>query len=222
MTSGPGGSKFAPRMRTASEFNEHYSKPDPWGSSGAWYRDNALRRPLVDGRSVLELGCGEGHLTETVFCGARPVVGVDISQLAIDRAKARNLPHASFVVADFLDVSLAGFDVIAAIECFYYLADTEQDLFLAKLAREHRGPFILSCPIVGHVQHGRYFTHVGLMARLAAHGIAVGEFHNVSLYRPDGFSRIAAGLFVRLPGSHLALDFLPSRLIYQRLYIGEC
>jgi hypothetical protein len=56
------------------------------------------------------------------------------------------------------------------------------------------------------------------MARLAAHG----EFHNVSLYRPDGFSRIAAGLFVRLPGSHLALDFLPSRLIYQRLYIGKC
>jgi len=122
-------------------------------------------------------------------------MGVDISQLAIDRARARNLPYASFVVADFLDVSLAGFDVITAIECLYYLADSEQDLLLAKLAREHRGPFILSCPIVGDTQHGRYFTHDGLMARLAAHG----EFHNVSLYRPDGFSRIAAGLFVRLP-----------------------
>jgi SAM-dependent methyltransferase len=208
-------------MRTASEFNEYYSKPDPWGISRAWYRDNALRRciaPLIDGRAVFELGCGEGHLTETVFCGARSVMGVDISQLAIDRARARNLPYASFVVADFLDVSLAGFDVITAIECLYYLADSEQDLLLAKLAREHRGPFILSCPIVGDTQHGRYFTHDGLMARLAAHG----EFHNVSLYRPDGFSRIAAGLFVRLPGSHLALDFLPSRLIYQRLYIGKC
>jgi SAM-dependent methyltransferase len=212
-------------MRTASEFNEYYSKPDPWGISRAWYRDNALRRCIescIAGKSVLELGCGEGHLTETVLCGARSVMGVDISQLAIDRAKARNLPYANFVVADFLDISLADFDVIAAIECLYYLADTEQDLLLAKLKREHRGPFILSCPIVGHVQHGRYFTHDGLMTTLAAHGIDVAEFHNVSLYRPDGFSRIAAGLFVRIPGSHLALDFLPNRFIYQRLYIGKC
>ena len=149
-------------------------------------------------------------------------MGVDISQLAIDRAKVRNLRYASFVVADFLDVSLAGFDVIAAIECLYYLPDSEQDLLLAKLARQHRGLFILSCPIVGDVQHGRYFTHDGLMTKLAAHGIAVQEFHNVSLYRPNAFSRIAAGLFVRVPASHLALDLLPSRLIYQRLYIAKC
>jgi SAM-dependent methyltransferase len=212
-------------MRTASEFNEYYSKPDPWRITGAWYRDNALRRciaPLIDGRSVFELGCGEGHLTETVLCGARSVVGVDISQIAIERAKARHLPYASFVAADFLDVSLAGFDVIAAIECLYYLPDSEQDLLLAKLARQHRGLFILSCPIIGDVQHGSYFTHNGLMAKLAAHGIAVQEFHNVSPYRPNAVSRIAVGLFVRLPGSHLALDFLPSRLVYQRLYIGKC
>lgn len=136
-------------MRTASEFNEYYSKPDPWGISRAWYRDNALRRciaPLIDGRAVFELGCGEGHLTETVFCGARSVMGVDISQLAIDRARARNLPYASFVVADFLDVSLAGFDVITAIECLYYLADSEQDLLLAKLRARAPWPvhFVLS------------------------------------------------------------------------------
>jgi SAM-dependent methyltransferase len=212
-------------MRTASDFNKYYSKPDPWRISGAWYRDSALRHciaPLIAGKSVFELGCGEGHLTETVLCGARSVMGVDISQLAIDRTKTRNLPYASFVVADLLDASLADFDVIAAIECLYYLLDSEQDLLLAKLARQHHGLFILSCPIVGDVQHGRYFTHDALMAKLTAHGIAVQEFHNVSLYRPNAFSRIAAGLFVRLPGSHLALDFVPSRLIYQRLYIAKC
>ena len=89
-------------------------------------------------------------------------MGVDISQLAIERAKARNLPYATFVVADFLDLSLEGFEVTAAIECLYYLSEAEQDLLLAKLAREHRDPLLLSCPIVGHIQYGQYPTHDGL------------------------------------------------------------
>ena len=34
---------------------------------------------FIRGKSVLELGCGEGHLTQAVFYKARSVVGIDIS-----------------------------------------------------------------------------------------------------------------------------------------------
>src|SRR5262245_42933044 len=55
-----------PAMRTAADFNLYYATPDPWHISHARFRDKVLRRclrPFIRGKSVLELGCGEGHLT---------------------------------------------------------------------------------------------------------------------------------------------------------------
>ena len=57
-------------MRTAADFNLFYARPDPWQIEHAKFRDNILRTRLADlvrGRSVLELGCGEGHLTEAIL-----------------------------------------------------------------------------------------------------------------------------------------------------------
>src|SRR5712671_6727429 len=71
-----------PAMRTAADFNLYYTAPDPWHISHARFRDNVLRRclkPFIRDKSVLELGCGEGHLTHTIFSKARSVVGIDIS-----------------------------------------------------------------------------------------------------------------------------------------------
>jgi SAM-dependent methyltransferase len=77
----------------------------PVGVSRATFRDKILRNRLaefVHGTSVLELGCGEGHLTQVIFDDARSVTGVNISEIAISRAKALNLPNAKFEVGDFL------------------------------------------------------------------------------------------------------------------------
>ena len=95
-------------MRTAADFNLYYAAPDPWHISQARFRDNVLRRrlkPFIRDKSVLELGCGEGHLTQTIFSKARSVVGIDISDVAIARAKSLNLPNAIFESADFLQAS---------------------------------------------------------------------------------------------------------------------
>src|ERR1700761_3051702 len=57
-------------MRTAADFNLYYAAPDPWHISHARFRDKVLRRrmrPFIRGKSVLELGCGEGHLTQAIF-----------------------------------------------------------------------------------------------------------------------------------------------------------
>jgi cyclopropane fatty-acyl-phospholipid synthase-like methyltransferase len=73
---------------TADDFNKFYPKPDPWSIGHAFYRDKTLCRCIArftDGKSVLELGCGEGHLTGTVFAGAKRVHGIDISEVAIAR-----------------------------------------------------------------------------------------------------------------------------------------
>ena len=108
-------------MRSAGDFDSYYKSPDPWGIGQALRRDRALGgiiRPYVAGKSVLELGCGEGHLTASVFRNAARIKGIDISPIAISRANALSLPNASFQTSDFLDVSFAGYDVIAAIDAF--------------------------------------------------------------------------------------------------------
>ena len=124
-------------MRTAEEFNLYYATPDPWRISHARLRDTVLRRrltPFIRGKSVLEVGCGEGHLTQTVFSKARSVVGVDISDVAIARARSLRLRNARFEIGDFLETSFEGYDVIAAIECIYYLSHQEQGAFFKKVA----------------------------------------------------------------------------------------
>jgi 2-polyprenyl-3-methyl-5-hydroxy-6-metoxy-1,4-benzoquinol methylase len=206
-------------MRTADDFNRYYAAPDPWGVSRATFRDRVLRRHLTRAtrnKSVLELGCGEGHLTQTVFRRARSVTAVDISDVAIARAKSLNLRNARFETADLLNISLAGYDVIAAIECIYYLSHPEQGMFLERVAREHSGKLLLlSGPII---DYQRYFGHRRLMHQFKALGFTVVEFHNLSLYwRPLSF-RIARAL-LKLPLGYTLLDWVPERMIYQRLYV---
>jgi SAM-dependent methyltransferase len=212
-------------MRTTEDFDRFYSRPDPWQTARPWARDRALRRSLskyLRGRFVLELGCCEGYLTETLFSDARSVTGIDISQVAIERANSRRLPNASLLRADFLDVPFGDYDVIAAIECLYYLSSEEQDAVLGKIAREHRGRMvIISAPIVGQTEHRKYFTHSEMVDKLDRWTISLTEFHNLNVRNDIRRWSIAAKVFNRLPGAQFLLDLFPTPVINQRCYVAQ-
>ncbi len=205
-------------MRTAIEFNAYYANHDPWSVAHATFRDRVLRArlaPFVSNKRVLELGCGEGHLTQAVFHKARSVTGVDISDVAIARAKSLNLRNARFETADLLDVSFGGYDAIAALECVQYLSYREQEAFLRKVASEHSGKMLfLSGPIIDYRKH---FGHRRLMLEFRAMGFRVVRFHNLSVYWHP-FSYRMVGQFLKLPLGFMLVDFVPERMIYQRLY----
>jgi predicted TPR repeat methyltransferase len=216
-------------VRTASGFDAFYAETDPWRIEGARSRDKVLRRSVarfVTGSNVLELGCGEGHLTQTLFWDAASVKGIDIGGIAISRAISKGMSNASFENSDFLSAPFEGYDVIAAIECLYYLSASEQEAFFDKVAREHSGKIlIISGPIIGQNEHRKYFTHKGMLDTLARHGISVIEFHNVNVDRKTLLvNRTVANLaaaVVRVPLGDLLLNALPDRLIYQRCYIAR-
>jgi len=205
-------------MRTAEDFNLYYATADPWHVARSRFRDRVLRRCLkqfIRDRFVLELGCGEGHLTEAVFGRARSVVGVDISDVAIARARSLELPNARFENADFLQISYKGYEVIAAIECIHYLSHPEQGAFLEKVASEHAGKMLLlSGPIVDYTH---YFSHRRLMLEFTTLGFSLIKSCNLSVYWHPPSSRIVASL-IKLPLGHMVLDWLPEWMIYQRLY----
>lgn len=208
-------------MRTAVEFDAYYAVPDPWGATRAPRRDRALGRVMasyIRGRTVLELGCGEGHLTSTVFKDAYWITAVDISATALQRAQ--RAPNATFRLADFMsdDVDFWTHETVAALECLYYLSGTEVDVFFDKLSRQHTGTFIMSAPIIG----GKYFTHAGLIDAFERHGLRLTAWHNLNGYWNAGLGGHLARIAERLPLGHRLLKLFPERFIYQRCYIVEC
>lgn len=206
-------------MRTATDFNQFYAVPDPWRITRATVRDKNLRRrlsPLVEGKSVLDLGCGEGHVTEIAFSRARSVTGVDISAVAIERANKRRIANTTFESADFLEYSFSGYDVICALECLYYLNPVEQNAFFNKVAVEHPDRMlVVSGPIIGG-----YFSHEELMQGFKSRGFSLFEAHNLTAYWRPLSARITANL-MKLPLGHYAIDWLPERMVYQRLYVVQ-
>jgi SAM-dependent methyltransferase len=206
-------------MRSAEDFDQFYAKVDPWGLNAARFRDRALRRAIskyVQGRSVLELGCGEGHLTQALFSTTTSVLGVDLSAIAIARAKKRGLENAQFLVGDILSIPFEGYDVLTAIECLYYLSPDEQSFVLERISNAHRGKiFILSAPIIGE----RYFTDGDILAKFSKCGMNLIEAVNLTIYW-NTLAKRAAGIALKLLpfGNHL-IDFVPARFIYQRCYV---
>jgi SAM-dependent methyltransferase len=213
-------------LRSSADFDSYYQSPDPWGIGHASRRDKALFRiigPYVAGKAVLELGCGEGHLTASIFRDAHSIRGVDISPVAISRATALSLPNASFQVSDFLNVGFAGYEVIAAIECLYYLSPDEQEVFFRKLTIEHAGKvFILSGPIIGSNEYRTYFTDGGIRETFARNGLSLIECRNLNAYRKAGLGATIAAAFCRLPFGSAVLEILPESYVYQRCYVARC
>jgi predicted TPR repeat methyltransferase len=157
-----------------------------------------------------------------VFSGAQNVKGIDISPIAVSRASALALPNASFEASDFLSVSFQGYDVIAAIECLYYLSPVEQEQFYRKLTREHAGKtFILSGPIIGSNEHRTYFTHDGIVDTFRRHGLSIVEHRNLNCYRKAGIAATVAATLCRLPLGENLIPILPESFVYQRCYIGR-
>ena len=202
-------------MRTAADFDGVYAKPDPWGVAKEPRRDKKLARiiaPYVEGKTVLDLGCGEGHLTAAVFQGAAWVTALDISPVAILRTP--KLLNARFAAIDFMspDVSFEGYDVITALECLYYLSPEEQEAFFRKLSRQHRGTFIMSAPIIGR----EYFTHEGLLEAFQRHGLTIIDSRNVSVF----WEGLGGKLAVRAAKlSDIAVRLCPKRFVFQRCYV---
>lgn len=111
-------------------------------------------------RSLLEVGCGEGHQSEALLEVCDELVGIDVSGRAIERARVR-CPKAQFLAGDSFTPALGGhrpFDLVVACEVLYYVKDVTAELErLRQLGRaclvtyyarpaETLDPYVLSIP----------------------------------------------------------------------------
>ena len=123
-------------------------KYDKWyeTTEGAMYdrlEKKAVSRYLrqnVQGMKLLEVGCGTGRWSRFFSDCGFEVTGVDISERMIKIAQSKNIPNASFQIADGHSLPFKGnsFDVTAAITTLEFAGNAE--LVLQEMVRCSRKP----------------------------------------------------------------------------------
>jgi len=109
------------------------------GSYDQWYESaagrtydrlekRAVERMLpssIDGRRLLEVGCGTGHWSQFLAERGFLVTGVDLSSGMIREACAKTMPEVDFLVADAVALPFGDgeFDVAVAITVLEFVAD---------------------------------------------------------------------------------------------------
>lgn len=117
-----------------------YVCEDPWGMASDReqhrFRETArlLHGQVLGGaraERILEIACGEGHQSQHLARHCDHLTGVDISRLAVERARAR-VPHAELLVGELAEMPWADerhrFDVVTAFEVLYFVKDVEATL----------------------------------------------------------------------------------------------
>jgi SAM-dependent methyltransferase len=118
------------RERAQGFFDDLWERGDPWELETSPFEAARYRRQLEllsDRRyeRVLEIGCGGGAFTRDLAAIADDVVAVDVSAVAIERARARvTRAGIDFRVADGIKVdrfSDSPWDLVVISETIYFL-----------------------------------------------------------------------------------------------------
>jgi peptidoglycan/xylan/chitin deacetylase (PgdA/CDA1 family) len=114
----------------SEHWNVLFASEDPW-SYGDTYEQTKRAHTLeiLESRKynrVLEIGCGEGWLSEALAPLAEQLIAIDISNIALERARRRCAAHERVTFEQmnaFRTLPAGPFDLIVCAEFLYYAQD---------------------------------------------------------------------------------------------------
>ena len=126
----------------------------PWAEDAQLVYEHYHRylwaRQLVDAKTVIDLGSGEGFGSALLATRASQVIGIDIDRTAVEHATLNYpSPNLSFRVGSALDLRFlrpASYDVVVAFELIEHLDEQERALAEIKRVLKESGFLILSTP----------------------------------------------------------------------------
>jgi len=116
------------------------------------------------GDRALDLGCGAGEFTAAMARAGAKVVGADVAEAALDRARVRN-PEVEFRLVPFdgpLPCEDGSFDLVWSSEVIEHVADTARWLSEVRRVLVPGGRLLLTTP-----SHGRVRVALGGVERFS-------------------------------------------------------
>jgi SAM-dependent methyltransferase len=153
-----------------------------------WHR-YAFARSFASGKQVLDAACGEGYGSALLSTVAADVVGIDISTMSIEHARARYSKHSNLRFEQGDATNLEGadrrFDLIVSFETLEHVEAQEQ--MLAGFARvlKDDGILIISSPdkrVYSEVAGFRNEFHVRELYRDELLALLKPHFPHIRLY----------------------------------------
>ncbi len=119
------------------QLDDYYRLADPWGmetekEQHRFAETNCIISEQIGKvQSVIEIGCGEGFQSQQLLTICEQLIGTDVSERAVKRARQR-CPTATFLVGDIFsqDFVIPGVpvDLVVACEVLYYVSDVPKAL----------------------------------------------------------------------------------------------
>ena len=199
----PGGDA----RRSGASFDALFaSAEDPWGYETGYERrkyEQTLSLVPSAPSAVLELACAEGHFTERLASVAGRVVATDVSDLALERARARcaGSGNVEFLKHDLFADTIEGlWPVIVCSEVLYYAGElADLDPVVQRIVRALEPGGVL---VTGHANlvvddadapgfdWGEAFGALGIQHALLATGlVALEEEILTPMYRVQRYRR---------------------------------
>jgi len=115
--------------------------------------------PNLDGKEVLDVGCGHGYLLEYLSNNGAVTYGIDISEVAINKARKIS-PRTEFKVSDAnsLPYGNSQFDYVYCIEVLEHFKNIARALEEMKRVLRPEGYLIISTP--------NYFNTAGILKKV--------------------------------------------------------
>jgi ubiquinone/menaquinone biosynthesis C-methylase UbiE len=116
------------------------------------------------GDRALDLGCGDGAFTAVLAQAGAEVIGADVAQAALDRARARD-PDGEFRLIPIdgpLPFEDCRFDLVWVSEVIEHIADTARWLSEVRRVLAPRGRVLITTP-----SHGRLLVALGGIERFS-------------------------------------------------------
>lgn len=189
------GERFLPGVGNTAEMSyDHIAR----------YR---LVERYVEGKAMIDMGCGAGYGSNSLSRLAKSVRGVDLSEEAIGHAKRRySAPNLDYQIGDVTKLPFEddSFEAAISFEVIEHLSRPEDLVVEAKRVIKDDGLFIVSTPDKQTYSNDRNSVnpyHVKEMYEAEFREILERHFEHVTLYRQGAF----AGSLI-LPGEELPAD----------------
>ncbi|MFZ2631293.1 MAG: class I SAM-dependent methyltransferase [Desulfosalsimonadaceae bacterium] len=207
-----------------------YSEDIGFESTLMEYKINEVRK-FIQGKTMLDIGCGVGTLTRALAGDFEQVVGIDGSVVKIQKAEeknnSKNIEYKQYLIENFIPSTQ--FDFIVSTNVLEHVVDTAIFLAQVKQMLAGDGKVVMTVPNALGL-HKRIGKHMGVIDdfyRLTPADLEKGHKRVYDMeileneFRKAGFNPVHIGGILLKPLSHRQMETWDRKIVDALYEVGK-